>query len=182
SAEEIRRLRERWAGEVPDAGDAEALPRWLVAGRHLTAYQASQLAHGRIDQLFFGPYKVLDRLARGRTAVVYRGADPQGHPVALKVLPARDRGVLARFRREAEVARRREHPHVVRTLDAGEADGLPYLAMELLEGETLQQVLARRGRLPVDEAVDLLRHALLGLQHLNEAGLVPRDPEPADLM
>jgi serine/threonine protein kinase len=80
------------------------------------------------------------------------------------------------------LAWRLHHPNVVRTFQAGEANGLHYLVMEYLEGETLEDVLQRRGRLSAGEALRLAYQALLGLQHLHERGLVHRNLEPANLM
>ena len=70
----------------------------------------------------------------------------------------------------------------MRTLEAGEEHGLHYLAMEYLAGQTLQGTLDQRGRLGVDEAVNIVHQALLGLQHLHDHGLVHRNLEPANLM
>src|SRR5262249_44303429 len=83
--------------------------------------------------------------------------------------------------REARVAVRLKHPNVVRTFEVGEADGLNYLVMEFLEGETLKDVINRRGRLPPAEGVRLIHQALLGMQHFHELGLVHRDLKPANL-
>jgi serine/threonine protein kinase len=105
--------------------------------------------------------------------------------VAIKILPpsrAKDPGLLARFQREVGLACRLEHPNVVRAFEAGEANGLHYLVMEYLEGETLQEVLEKRGRLTLTEAAHVVYQALLGLQHLFENGIVHRNLEPANLM
>jgi serine/threonine protein kinase len=77
---------------------------------------------------------------------------------------------------------RLHHPNVIRTFEAGEHHGTHFLVMELLQGETLKDVLLRRGRLPAVEAIRLLYQALLGLQHIHEKGMVHRDLEPANLM
>jgi serine/threonine protein kinase len=105
--------------------------------------------------------------------------------VAIKVLPpsrAANPQMVARFQREARLAMRMKHPNVVRAYQLGEAKGLHYLVMEYLEGETLDEVLYRRKRLPVNEAVRVVYQALLGLQHIHEQGLVHRDLKPANLM
>src|SRR5215216_6436491 len=119
--------------------DLEAARRLLVAARHLTEYQAAHLLRGHTDGFFLGRYKVLDRIAKGRMAGVYKAVHESGQVVAIKVLPAsraRDPETLARFKRE--------RPDHVRVFALGEADGKHYLALEYLEGDTLDDVLQKR--------------------------------------
>src|SRR5206468_9926167 len=87
-----------------------------------------------------------------------------------------------RFLREARLAARLSHPNVVSIFDAGEDHGRPYFVMELVQGETLADLLARRGRLPPDEARGLAIQAARGLAHAHEAGLVHRDVKPQNLI
>ena len=101
-------------------------------------------------------------------AGVYKAVHRLGQVVAVKVLPpskAKDAQLLARFQREARLAMKLKHPNVVRTFQVGETGGLYYLVMECLEGETLDDVLQRRKRLPPAEAVRVVYQALLGMQH-----------------
>ena len=89
-------------------------------------------------------------------AGVYKAVHRLGPIVAIKVLPpskARDSNIFARFQREARLAMRLKHPNIVRTFEVGEDDGLHYLVMEYLEGETLDETIKRRGQLPPSEAV-----------------------------
>src|SRR5205823_5796613 len=74
------------------------------------------------------------------------------------------------------------HPNVVRAFQVGETGGIHFIVMEFLEGETLNEVLDRRGRLPVGEAVRLMRQGLDGLQHLHERRMIHRDVKPANMM
>jgi serine/threonine protein kinase len=127
---------------------------------------------------------LLDRIGTGRMAGVYKGRKG-GQVVALKVLPpgkAKETETLARFQREGRLALRLKHPNVVRTFEFGQHDGLHFIAMECLEGETLEDVLLRRDKLPPDEVTRLLRQALEGLQHLHEQDVVHRDVKPANLV
>jgi serine/threonine protein kinase len=176
---------ERWKAEARDASHAGQFAKWMVSQGFVTEYQASLLACGRADGFFLGQYRILDRVGKGRMAGVYKAAHPLGQVVAIKVLPpskAKDPHLFGRFQREARLAVRLRHPHVVRTFQVGEAGGLHYLVMEYLVGETLDEVLQRRGKLPPDEAVRVIYQALLGLQHLHEQGLVHRDLKPSNLM
>ncbi len=185
--DEVEALRARWAEQGPPAAaaDPDRFTKWLVANEYVTEYQAERLVRGRPARFFIGPYKLLDRVSRDSPEVVYKALHRLGQTVALKVLPpskARDPGLLARFRREAELALRPDHPNVVRSFEAGEEDGVPYLVMEYLEGETLESLLRRPEHMRPAAAVGLIRQALLGLQHLYELGLVHRNLEPANLM
>ncbi|HMF10732.1 MAG TPA: serine/threonine-protein kinase, partial [Gemmataceae bacterium] len=110
---------------------------------------------------------------------------PLGQTVAIKVLPpskAKDHRIFRRFQREARLALKLVHPNVVRSFHVGSSNGLHYLVMEHLEGETLDEVLERRGKLAPTEAVRLIHQALTGLQHVHEQGLVHRDMKPGNLM
>jgi serine/threonine protein kinase len=184
--DEARTMYERWQAEAGDAAAGlDAFLKWVVTHRYLTEYQASLLSKGHADGFFLNQYKILDRLGKGRMAGVYRAVHELGHVVAIKVLPpskARDPYLLGRFRRETRLALRLNHPHVVRAFQVGGAGNLHYLVMEYLEGETLEDVLQRRGSLPPAEAAGVLHQALLGLQHIHEQGLVHRDLKPSNLM
>jgi HEAT repeat protein len=157
---------------------------WLTEQALLTPFQLDFIVKGKAGKLRLDDYVLIDRVGVGRMAGIYK-ARKGGQTVAVKILPpskAKDAAVFARFQREGRLAARLKHPNVVRTFDMGEADGLHYIAMEYLEGETLQDVLKRRGKLPAEEVTRLLRQALEGLEHLHEQDVVHRDLKPANLM
>jgi serine/threonine protein kinase len=184
--EEVKSAYQRWLGDCRDGvGNVNQFSRWLVSNKYVTEYQAALLVKGHADDFFLNQYQILDRLGRGRMAGVYKAVHHLGQVVAIKVLPpsrARNPQFLARFQREARLAMRLKHPNVVRAFQLGEANGLQYLVMEYVEGETLDEVLQRRRKLPPAEAVRLIHQALLGLQHIHEQGMVHRDLKPANLM
>jgi serine/threonine protein kinase len=185
SLEGLGGLYRRWRRLAGPRGRLRSFVRWLVAGSYLTPYQVRRLRRGHTDHFFLGRYKILEPVGRGPLARVYRAVQPDGEEVALKVLRrsrASDPRLRARFDEEARVARCLSHPHLVCTYGAGRAGGLRFLVLEYLDGETLEQVLRRRGRLPPAEAARLVYQALLGLEHLHRRGLVHGDLEPANLM
>jgi eukaryotic-like serine/threonine-protein kinase len=139
---------------------------------------ASSVARGR--------YRLERPLGHGGMASVYLARDSElDRPVAVKLLAenaAGDDGLRERFVREARLAARLSHPNVVSVFDAGEDDGRPYIVMEHVEGETLADLLARRGRLPPEEARVLALQAARGLAHAHAGGLVHRDIKPQNLL
>ena len=171
------------ASAIPS--DASAFRSWLVERKLLTEYQSSLLGRGHNEGYFLGDYKILDRIGRGRMAGVYRAIDTAGSVVAIKVLPpskAKDPVLLARFQREARLTERLLHLNIMRAREVGAIDGFNYLVMDYLEGEMLDAVLQRRGKLSIEESVNLLEQALTGLQYLHEQQLVHRDLKPGNMM
>ena len=184
--EDAKAMYARWQTEAKDASaNLAKFAAWMVQNRYLTDYQATQLARGHADGFFLNEYKILDRLGKGRMAGVYRAQHQLGQIVAIKVLPpskARDANLLGRFMREARLASKLKHPNVVRTFQMGQANELYYLVMEYLEGETLEDVLAKRQKFLPAEASRLIYQALQGLQHIQSQNLVHRDLKPSNLM
>ena len=131
-----------------------------------------------------GPYEILSPIGAGGMGEVYRARDAKlGRDVAIKVLPsafAADAERLARFRREAQVLASLAHPNVAHIYGVEEAGGVDALVLELVEGETLAERIAR-GPLPVDEALDFARQIADALEAAHEKGIVHRDLKPANV-
>jgi serine/threonine protein kinase len=129
-------------------------------------------------------YEVLGLLGRGGMGVVYKARQHSlNRPVALKFLPeecTRDPIWLARFRREARTASALNHPHICTIYDTGESAGRPFLSMEFIEGQTLEELVGQRR--PLNELARLLRQAAQALAAAHAAGVVHRDIKPANLM
>ena len=139
-----------------------------------------------IGRVVKGKYKIYDEVGSGGFATVYLGRNMDTNEiVAIKVLNQQytsDPRYVERFRREARLAERLRHPNVVRILDHGIEEGLHFLVMEFVEGLTLNEVIARRGRLSVQEAISYAEQACAGLEAAHQAGVVHRDIKPANLM
>ena len=133
-----------------------------------------------------GRYRIVTLVGRGAMGEVYKADDLKlNQPVALKFLPPElgmEGPALARFHREAMIARQVSHPYVCRVYDIGEVDGLHFLTMEFIDGEDLASLLRRIGRLPGDKAVEIARQVCAGLAAAHDAGVIHRDLKPANLM
>jgi serine/threonine-protein kinase len=139
-----------------------------------------------VGELVDGKYRIQRHLGSGGMGTVLAARhDVLQMDVALKVVSvtAPTPETLARFRREARTVAAIQSQHVARVLDAGHlADGTPFMALELLEGEDLEQLLEeRRGRVPVRKAVDWILQALEGLAEAHALGIVHRDLKPSNL-
>ncbi|MFI8273624.1 serine/threonine-protein kinase [Streptomyces sp. NPDC085929] len=135
------------------------------------------------DQLA-GRYRLDRRLGQGGMGEVWRGHDlALDRSVAVKVLleAATNDEVVARFRREATIGARLQHPGITVVHDVGQQDGRLFIVMELLAGEDLATMLARDGRLAVDLAVDLAAQTAEALAAAHEQSVVHRDLKPANL-
>jgi serine/threonine-protein kinase len=107
-----------------------------------------------------------------------------GRQVVVKVLPTEMAGQVSvdRFKREIALAARLQHPHIVPLLTAGDAGGLPFFTMPLVEGESLRARLAKHGEFPLNEAVRLLREIAAALAYAHEHGIVHRDIKPDNVL
>lgn len=133
-----------------------------------------------------GDYKLVEELSHGGMGTVYRAVHVRlGREVALKVLPKgrhTDHRAVARFEREMAAVGKLDHPHIVRATDAGEVEGVQYLAMELIDGFDLTELVDYLGPLGVADSCLIVHHAALGLQQAYEQGLVHRDIKPSNVM
>lgn len=135
-----------------------------------------------------GRYRILGELGRGAMGVVYRAVDPMiEREVALKTLHAElppdvAGEVRVRFLREARSAGRLSHPNIVTIFDVGEDGGAAYIAMELLEGPSLHQMLKERQRIPFHSAADIIAQVADALHHAHQHSIVHRDVKPANVV
>ncbi len=140
--------------------------------------------------LRFGRYEVLEEIGRGAMGVVFKARDPKiGRLVALKTihlassLDGKSKAqYLERFYREASAAGCLAHPNIVTVYDTGEEGGVPFIALELVPGQSLEAFLAARNALPWQQAVGILLQIAEALESAHEQGIVHRDIKPANIL
>ncbi|GEM_PF-2327198 len=132
----------------------------------------------------FGPFRIVSELGRGGMGVVYRALEVAlGRPVALKVLLAGERATqeqASRFLREARSAANLSHPNIVPVYAAGTEKGVPYFAMEYIEGESLETLAEEP--MDVRKAVRIVRDVARALHYSHERGIVHRDVKPGNIL
>jgi Protein kinase domain len=174
--------------EVPTIADSTELP--LVSASAVKRSLQATDRRGPIDFLTgatgnrFGPYVVQDTIARGAMGIVFRACHHEtGAEVALKVLvlaPTKNNTKREkRFQREIHTAQRLSHPGIVRVIEAGDDAGQPWMAMELVEGRTLQQALED---LCIEELVRILADVAAAIDHAHAQGIIHRDLKPSNII
>ncbi|MCP4272196.1 MAG: serine/threonine protein kinase, partial [Gammaproteobacteria bacterium] len=135
---------------------------------------------------WIGRYQILGEAGRGATAFVYKAYDPQlDRHLAIKVLRqelANNDEYREAFLREAKLAAQLTHPGIVATYDVGIADNKPYIAMELLEGYTLQYILKTHGKVDIQQLLDMAEQLSRALAYAHKQGVVHRDLKPGNII
>ena len=132
-----------------------------------------------------GPYRVESLLGVGGMGRVYKAVNPEGDEVALKLVKAdlaSDQIFRRRFDREVRIARTVVHLHVVPVIDAGEHEGIPYMAQKYVGNGTLEDLVKKEQTLDLETAVKMCNQVAAGLDALCAAGLVHRDVKPANIL
>jgi serine/threonine-protein kinase len=178
--------------EVTRLGRGRQWQEWeelfeLLARKGLVSIYASRkILQGKVDELFFGPFVLLDKLGEGGMGKVYRvRRRHDGAIFALKVVRAHllvHPLIRRRYEREVAAATRLHHPNIVRVCEAGQHEGRYYLVMEFVDGIDLSRLGKEYRPLAIPEACEYVRQAALGLQHAHEQGLVHRDIKPSNIM
>src|SRR5438309_2007609 len=133
-----------------------------------------------------GRYEILQEIGRGAMGVVIKGRDPLiGRAVAVKAITAddtEDADLLERFYREARAAGGLQHPNIVTIYEMAEAGGAPFIAMEYLEGESLEKLIARKPALSLGTKVGYVVQTCRALEYAHRRGVIHRDIKPANIM
>ena len=188
SDEQLRLVKHHFSLLTTDVS-ARIICDWLQHQQMVTEWQSEKLLQGRYRGFFLGPYRLLNRVARGGMSTIYAARHQDSGDIhALKVLPLSRTGdvsFLARFQREAQITQRLRHPHIVNVWNVySGTDGqnsVHFMSMELLHGRDLFELVNLEGPLPWRDAAEYIRQAATGLAYAHQEGLIHRDIKPGNL-
>lgn len=200
--DEIGALADAFRDLLADLRDKQALVELLqspgagVDGRTVPmsaltpSMQQQAMGSGAVlepGQVIANRYEIVSVLGVGGMGVVYRATDRElGDPLAIKTLRpdliAQDPSALDRFKSEIRLARRISHRNVVRTHDLGEFGGVYYITMEFVEGKTLKELIAARGKLPAPAVLPIAKQLCRALDVAHQAGVIHRDIKPQNMV
>src|SRR5438270_147351 len=165
----------------------DVLADHLVDTGKLSRFQADKLRQGMALGLVLGPFHVLTPLGKGGMGTVYLARDSRSQLlVALKVLPPKrareEERLLARFQREMEMCRRVAHPHLAWAYEVGVCQGVYYIAMEYIPGQSLYRLVNDQGPLEIARAARLFSEVASALEHAHNQGLIHRDMKPSNII
>jgi serine/threonine-protein kinase len=166
--------------------DAKVLATELVRIKKLTSFQADTLCEENPSLLILGNYVLQDKIGSGGMGIVYKAQHRRmKRVVAVKVLSQtsiESTHVVKRFLREAETAAKLSHPNIVTAYDADEVNGIPFLAMEYVDGVDLQVHISEHGPMLYETALDCILQAARGLGYAHSMGVIHRDMKPANIL
>jgi serine/threonine protein kinase len=158
----------------------------LARRRLVSIYAGRKILQGKVGELFFGPFALLDKLGEGGMGKVYRARrQTDGAIVALKVVRPHLLAhplIRRRYEREVAAALSLNHPNIVQVYEAGQHEGRHYLVMEFIDGIDLSRLGKEYRPLAIPEACEYIRQSALGLHHAHERGFVHRDIKPSNII
>ena len=173
-------------GEFLTRNPARSLPAladFLVSEKVLTRFQADRILQGKVQSFVLGPFTLTDSLGSGSMGTVYRARSrTDGRWYAVKVLPRRSMWNVRLARRKVRAFEQCKHPAVVPFVDVGTAGNTHYLAWPLVEGETLDRLVDRRGKMGCGEAANYAAQIAEGLEVCHQHGLFHGLLKPSNLM
>lgn len=166
--------------------DSGVLAKELINRGKLTTFQAKSLLRGKWKGFVLGNYVILDKLGQGGMGSVFKARHRRmGRVVCLKVMNSTGRKspeLMHRFRQEARTVGALNHPNIVVAHDADEANGIPFLVMEYIEGNDLAKHVTESGPVSADQALHLMVQAAQALSYAHSEGVVHRDIKPHNLL
>lgn len=184
--DQLKKLWKEFKEQGLAVDDSKAIADEFVNRNVLTRWQVDKLLLGKHKGFFLGKYRLLSHLGTGGMSSVYLAEHVlMRRRVAIKVLPqARvdDTSYLQRFHREAQAVAALDHRNIVRAYDVDQENKLHFLVMEYVAGQSLQELVARSGKVDFVHAAEYIRQAAEGLAHAHRAGMVHRDIKPGNLL
>lgn len=172
SSRELESAKQRWfkANRVESA-DVKMFLKWLILNKFLSEFQAMVLISGKVSALKIASYNVIEIIKTGSYAGGVKVQNPLGEQFALQFIKGeviKDPALNKKFQNQLQIGLEIKHPHLAGLVDQGESNGHSYIVREFLEGESLEMILARRGKIPHQNAAKILAIVMTAVAHAQE--------------
>lgn len=186
SSREVESAKQRWfqANRVESA-DVKMFLKWLVLNKFLSEFQALVLISGKVSALKIGSYNVIEIIKTGAYAGGVKVQNPLGEQFALQFVKdevIKDPVMYKKFHGQLQIGMEIKHPHLAGLVDKGESNGHSYIVRELLEGESLEMILARRGKIPHQNAAKIMAIVMVAVAHAQEKSVPSGNLSNADVI
>ncbi len=186
SSREIESAKQRWfqANRV-ESSDVKMLLKWLVLNKYLSEFQAMVLVSGKVSALKIAEYNVIEIIKTGSYAGGVKVQNPLGEQFALQFIKdevIKDPALNTKFQGQLQIGLEIKHPHLAGLVDKGVSNGHSYILREFLEGESLEMILSRKGKIPHQNAAKILAIVMVAVAHAQEKALPSGNLSNSDLI
>ena len=174
SSREVESAKQRWfqANRV-ESSDIKLFLKWMVLNKFLSEFQAAVLVSGKVSALKIAGYNVIEIIKSGAYAGGVKVQNPLGEQFALQFVKdevIKDPALNTKFQGQLQIGLEIKHPHLAGLVDKGVSNGHSYIVREFLEGESLEMILSRRGKIPHQNAAKILAIVMTAVAHAQEKG------------
>ena len=186
SSREVESAKQRWfqANRV-ESSDIKLFLKWMVLNKFLSEFQAAVLVSGKVSALKIAGYNVIEIIKSGAYAGGVKVQNPLGEQFALQFVKdevIKDPALNTKFQGQLQIGLEIKHPHLAGLVDKGVSNGHSYIVREFLEGESLEMILSRRGKIPHQNAAKILAIVMTAVAHAQEKGLPSGNLSNSDLI
>lgn len=186
SSREVERAKQRWfVANRTESADVKLFLKWMVLNKFLSEFQAAVLVSGKVSALKIAGYNVIEIIKSGAYAGGLKVQNPLGEQFALQFIKdevINDPALKKKFQGQLQIGLEIKHPHLAGLMDKGESNGHSFIVREFLEGESLEMILSRRGKIPHQNAAKILAIVMTAVAHAQEKALPSGNLSNSDLI
>ena len=172
TSRDVEGAKQRWfVANRTESADVKMFLKWMVLNKFLSEFQAVVLVSGKVSALKIANYKVIEIIKTGAYAGGVKVQNPLGEQFALQFVKdevIKDPALNKKFQGQLQIGLEINHPHLAGLVDKGESNGHSFIVREFFEGESLEMILSRRGKIPHQNAAKIMAIVMVAVAHAQE--------------